>query len=664
MSKLAYQPHIDGLRAVAVLSVLIYHINNSWLPGGFVGVDVFFVISGFLITKIISNSIKEDKFSIKVFYTHRIKRILPVYFLVSSVSIGFAWLIYFPNDLKDFANSLLSSTFFVSNLYFWKTSGYFAGSIDLKPLVHTWSLSVEEQFYVFWPLTLVLVYKFKSPIYTKLSLLVLISASLCLSYILSNSNPDFAYYSIVTRMFELIIGAVAAIYVKDSSIESKSLSYLGLFLIIASFIFIDKNLSFPGIVAVMPSLGAVFLIISARSNSLPIKILETRVAVSIGIISYSLYMWHWPILSFARYYFTNLDTFRVISIVVLIFCLSYFTRYTVEQRVIRSKLGFGKSFGLLFVLPATIFLSVAIYINFNEGVKTRFPSKDLTLIEQTYSGNHQCSKEKFELIFEDECFIRSSKTQPKKKILLWGDSHANHFSGFFEEAAKYEAIDVYNMSFPGCPPIAGVYRINRTYSKACYLHNLKVNDMLLAGDKFDYVALAANWSNYPLGDNLADDSNKEVSISNSHRAFYGNLRKQLELFSQKGIKVIFFNSVPNFQNDASQCELKHFIFGYPQNAQFCERPVQEIKQRRSVFDRFINDFVKPLNGVFVLDFVDFFCRQGICKTIADGAMMYHDKNHLSDFGSRALYRETFKNGKTLLSLFRNAPLTSTTISSD
>jgi hypothetical protein len=238
------------------------------------------------------------------------------------------------------------------------------------------------------------------------------------------------------------------------------------------------------------------------------------------------------------------------------------------------------------------------------------------------------------------------ETPEKKKILLWGDSHANHFRGFFEEVAKNEPIDIYEMSFPGCPPIAGIYRINRNYSETCYSHNIKIQELLLAREKFDYVALAANWANYPKAANLADDENKEISIRNSERAFYDNLSMQLRLFSQRGIKVIYLNSVPNFKNNASQCQIKNLVFGYPEK-KHCQRPVQEIKQLREYYDEFVTKTIRPLDSVFVLDFVDYFCRHGSCKAFIDGNMMYRDQNHITERASKLLYQEFFDSEKNL-----------------
>jgi hypothetical protein len=333
------------------------------------------------------------------------------------------------------------------------------------------------------------------------------------------------------------------------------------------------------------------------------------------------------------------------------FSLSYITRYTIEQKIMHAKFGLGKSLGYIFIAPALIFLLIVTYINFNNGVTNRFSAGELALIEQTYPRDHTCSKEWISLDFENNCFIESTKGN-KQKILLWGDSHANHFTGFFEEVAKKEAFDIDIISFPGCPPIAGVYRINRTYSESCYLHNQRVQKLLLKKNKFDYVALAANWANYPLGPHLADNNNKDMSTANSERAFYSNMKKQLKLFSDNGIKVIYLNSVPNFKNNANQCQLKNLIFDYPEE-EYCKRKTTDLEQHRLIYDEFVKDEMTSLNDVFILDFVGLFCENEICAPSIDGELIYSDSNHISDHGSRVLYNKTFKEGNTLLRMLND-----------
>jgi len=639
MSNIKYQPHIDGLRAIAVVSVLLYHIDSNWLPGGFVGVDIFFVISGYLITKIISSAIIADNFSIKLFYLRRIKRILPVYFLVSFISIIFAWLIFFPKDLLDFSNSLLSSALFVSNYYFWMTSDYFSSAIEYKPMVHTWSLSVEEQFYVFWPIFLILFFKIKNIFYRNIIVVVFILTSVILSYFLSNSNPQFAYYSIITRAYELSIGAVSALYIKEKLSKSKLVAYIGTILILVSIIFINKNMAFPSVIALIPCIGTACLIVAGRSESLPIYIIGSRIPVTIGLISYSLYMWHWPFLAFAKYYFTVLSSIQVVILILLTVLASYITRYTLEKWVLESKYGFKKAIVYCYFLPVILIFAFTIFVKEYKDIDSRFQPQQLALIEQTYSDSHNCSYEHFKLKFDEKCWIHSKINKPKKKILLWGDSHAEHFVGFFKEMVKHEAVDIYIMSFPGCPPISGVYRINRSYSQSCYEHNRRVANMILNNNSFNYVVLAANWSNYPIGNNLADDENKTMSINNSKRSFYSNLHKQLSLFSQKGVKTIFMNNVPNFENNASQCQLKNIIFGYPDET-LCQRLYQEMYQSRIEYNKFLQNTVKKLDNILTLDFTDLFCKEGVCSTFSNGHLMYLDQNHISEYASRQLYYYT------------------------
>jgi len=591
-----------------------------------------------LITKIITKSIGDNNFSIKDFYCRRIKRILPVYFLVSSTSLLFAWLLFFPKDLIEFANSLLSSTFFYSNFYFWKTSGYFSSAIELKPLVHTWSLSVEEQFYVFWPLVLMIIYKFKREYLKHALILSFVIISILFSYFLSKYEPVFAYYSIFTRAFELGIGAITAIYAGVRFSDSKVCSYLGAILILLSLIVIDKQDSFPGIIAIFPCLGAALIIVSGKSNTLVVKALEMKIAVSIGLVSYSLYMWHWPILAFAKYYYTNLNYTQLGVLFVVMLLLSYLTRYTIEKKFISSKMGFKQSFTVLFALPALIFSIVIIYINLSQGVTSRFSESEIKMVEETYSREHGCSKERHTLELEDECYIKSPK-KAEMQVLLWGDSHANHFKGFFEEAVQYEDVDIYKMSFPGCPPISGIYRINRSYSNTCYKHNIRVMDMLQNTKTFDAVVLAANWVNYPLNDSIADDKNMERSVNNSHRAFYENLEKQIAQLSDRGLNIIILNAVPNFDNNASQCQLKNLFFGYPEQ-NTCVRPVEEVNKRRESLNRFLDKMLAVPN-VTIYDFQNTICKDGTCKSTIDNHFIYSDFNHLSDFGSKYLYKKIF-----------------------
>jgi peptidoglycan/LPS O-acetylase OafA/YrhL len=640
MSNIKYHPHIDGLRAVAVLSVFIFHIENSLLPGGFIGVDIFFVISGYLITSILKRSLQNETYSIKEFYKKRIKRVLPVYYLVAITSFIFAWFIHLPKDFVSFSDSLIASTLFVSNFYFWLTSNYFSGAIELKPLVHTWSLSVEEQFYIFWPLLLAFFFKANKKILIVLCVSIF-AISLSASYVFSNTHPSFAYYSIVTRAFELMLGAIAALfYIEKTAMQSRMLSYIGFILITYALIVTSKYDSFPGVIALIPCIGTVFIIVSGSVKTIPIRLLESKLLVYIGLISYSLYMWHWPLLSFARYYYTELTSYQIILIVGVIFLISYLSRTYIEQRVIKSPLNFKKSICYFFLVPSVLIIVAATSIKLDMGKENRFTQEENRLISQTYSSAHDCSKERFNLDFEDKCYIKSQLSTEKgnKSILLWGDSHVEHFQVFFQLLADKESVDIYQMSFPGCPPISGVYRINRSYSNSCYEHNKRVLNFLLNNNQFDYVALAANWQNYAQGSNLADDLDKTISIENSARAFEVNLAEQLSQLSARNIKIIYLNSVPNFESNAAQCVLKNKIFGYPE-ASTCVTERKNVNKRRESYNEFLHTYVIPNNNILFLDFINDICDDKYCSPYIDGNIMYRDQNHLSNIGSQYLFNK-------------------------
>jgi peptidoglycan/LPS O-acetylase OafA/YrhL len=631
-----YQPHIDGLRAVAVLSVLVYHINNSWLPGGFVGVDIFFVISGYLITKIIYREIKQDKFTLVNFYQKRIKRILPVYFFVSIVSCIFALTFFFPEDLNEFSESVLASTFFVSNYYFWRSTDYFSSAIELKPLVHTWSLAVEEQFYTFWPLLILSFHKYFSKKKLIIIICVLMCASLGSSYILSESEPIFAYYSIITRLFELMIGALISFIILLPINVRKVLSYIGVCFILYSLFFIQKSTPFPSLIALLPSLGAACIILSTGVKTLPIRLLETKGAVFVGLISYSLYMWHWPVLAFSKYYYTELSLLVVLVLLLTIFTLSVLTRNYVEKKVIELEMSLKKTLIIILCFPSLVLTVFSLTVISKDGMVDRWSANELEILKQIEGSDYNCSKIKVDINFIDKCILTGGDS--RKNILLWGDSHANHFFGFFDELSKDKNINVYIKSFPGCPPIYGVYRISQHYSKTCFDHNIMVFNELVASDEFDIIVLAANWVNYPLGPHLSDNQDMHPSIENSKRAFYFNLSEQLTKLSTLNKRVWFINSVPNFKINAGQCSVKNKILGYPDITR-CIRSHDEISLRKSDLRKFVNEHVEKFDNITLFDFENKFCNYGVCSPLINNEIYYKDGNHLSDFGSRKLYFE-------------------------
>ncbi len=295
-----YRREIDGLRAVAVLPVILFHAGFSWFAGGYVGVDIFFVISGYLITTIIINDIENGRFSIAKFYERRARRILPALFFVLICCIPFAWMWMVPSQFKDFSQALVAITFFSSNILFWRKEDYFAPAAEENPLLHTWSLGVEEQFYIFFPILLIMLWRFgRQPVFYVVCLLSLIS------FLLSEwgwrNNPEANFYLLPTRAWELGIGAICAFILNGRPVKSNQfLSLTGLVLIIYSIFAFDESLPFPSAYALLPVLGAALIIIYGSSSTFTAKILSMKWLVGIGLVSFSAYLWHQPLLAFAR----------------------------------------------------------------------------------------------------------------------------------------------------------------------------------------------------------------------------------------------------------------------------------------------------------------------------------------------------------------------------
>ena len=296
-----YRPDIDGLRAIAVLAVVVFHAFPSSIHGGFVGVDIFFVISGFLISKHIWDELDAGKFSIRTFYARRVRRIFPALSIVLLTCMVMGWVILTPEEYKQLGRHVAAGALFVSNIIFWKEAGYFDNAADTKPLLHLWSLGVEEQFYIVWPLFLAFFWRYSR--HLGWAFLGVLGVSLAYSVILVRHDAVADFYSPLTRFWELALGAGLAHSVSNkpaNSINRSLISWLGLCLILGAFIVVQKNYSFPGAWALLPTVGAACLIYAGEGAWLNRRVLSHRLLVWVGLISYPLYLWHWPLLSFTR----------------------------------------------------------------------------------------------------------------------------------------------------------------------------------------------------------------------------------------------------------------------------------------------------------------------------------------------------------------------------
>ncbi len=377
-----YRTEIDGLRALAVLPVILYHAGFSGFSGGFVGVDVFFVISGYLITSIIFTELQAGSFSLSGFYERRARRILPALFLVLACCLPVVWWLLLPHELVAFARSLLAVVLFVSNLLFWQETDYFATDADLIPLLHTWSLAVEEQYYLFFPLLLLLCRACgKRGLMALLGLIALVS--LAFSEWGWPTDPAANFYLIPTRAWELMLGALAALYLQQTPPQAglaltarwvaELLSALGIFLILLAVFMFDTSVHFPGLYALVPTLGAVCIILFASPATLAGKLLSLPPLVWVGLISYSAYLWHQPLLAFARIqYFIEPDQSLLGGVALLSLLLAWLSWRFVEKPF-RNKQAFSRpQIFILSLLGSAAFAVIALILVMADGVPARF----------------------------------------------------------------------------------------------------------------------------------------------------------------------------------------------------------------------------------------------------------------------------------------------------
>ncbi len=371
-----YRKEIDGLRALAVVPVILFHAGFEWISGGYIGVDMFFVISGYLITTILLQEQQHGTFSIVNFYERRARRILPALFTVLLVCLPFAWFLLLPYELKEFGKSLIAVVAFVSNILFCLGTDYFTTDTELIPLLHTWSLAVEEQFYIVFPLFLALFAgKNKRILVILIVLIALVSLGLTEWGWRYFSEANF--YLIPTRAWELMLGALTALYLfskpQPKGFICHIASLLGLGMILVSIFFLDKNIPFPSLYALVPTLGTALIILFANNHTLVNKLLSFKPFVMIGLVSYSAYLWHQPLFVFARAYYMALPSVSIMLGLSVISVLIGYISWRYIEAPFRNKQRFTqKQIFASSLLGGLFFILIGIALVVSDGAMYRF----------------------------------------------------------------------------------------------------------------------------------------------------------------------------------------------------------------------------------------------------------------------------------------------------
>lgn len=655
MSNIKYRADIDGLRALAVIMVILFHMNSDWIPGGFIGVDVFFVISGYIITSAIYPQIMSKEFSFNHFYIKRIKRILPLFYLVATLSLAVAYYLYTPDDLVRVADSLRYASAFIANIYFEKHSGYFAPASETLPLLHTWSLSIEEQFYFIWPMVLIFSVGYLASRFFWLVMLILLLALITYSESQAQLGGSAGYYLIQSRAFELLTGALLAIAIYQKKLKniywSKNIFQLsgiiGITGIIGLSFYLNENDVFPGIHALFVTLASVLIILSGESKlTITSHVLSLRPMVLVGRLSYSLYLWHWPVLAFYRYNFTSFTTIDAIICGVITLALSLMSWLWVENPLRHLQIGNRWVYLFYLILPIAVSVTVAKHIASKDGYPARFSESVQEIFNQSTYTFEQEKPQRPQVVDAGpfEPFIIGDSRQPISDY-IWGDSHAAHFRSFVDVLGKQEGFSALYGGIGGCPPVLGSDLIKQGHPD---LECSQRNDAIalqLAQLKPKRVYLAGRWAMYTettraLGEKgsrvyLGDQTDYTESVDNSRRAFKAGLERTIRHLIKAGIEPVLFEQVPSYPFNPSNCLVKKATYSWMKD-QSCDLSLSVMFDRHSYANNLIHAVAKNYPQVRVIPIVALVCDEQSCKSQLDNTPLYNDNDHLNYQGAKVL----------------------------
>lgn len=610
-----YRREIDGLRAIAVLSVVFFHAGFKGFGGGFVGVDVFFVISGYLITSIIVGEKLAGGFSFLRFYERRARRILPALFLVVVATIPFAWLWMLPGDMKDFAQSVAFVSFFSSNILFWKESGYFDTVTELKPLLHTWSLAVEEQYYLIFPLLLLLLLR-KGRRWAMIGLSLLCVASFVAAQTGSLKNPVKTFYLLQTRGWELLIGALISLYVYGRQIAwgrsdaatraiNEAGGLLGLALIVAAIVFFDETTPFPGVYALLPTFGAGLIILCASQETWVGRVLGWKVPVGIGLISYSFYLWHQPLFALGRYIDPDITWYELLMLAGLAGVLATLSWRYVE-RPFRDRNMVSRRQIFAFSLAGSALLGLFGWVGHaTEGFAGRYSPKDASLtLPMEQRDNYVWAR-------FNERLYKPFDPNGGRKILVIGDSYSADFLNAVHEAGLNRNLQF--STYPISATCGNLYltidllpKIDPKERAFCRTQNWYANDQLRERMKeSDAIWVIGSWREWQA--QLLPESKR-------------NLERDF------GKKVIVVG-----RKDLGRVNLRQLV-SMPEK----ERIKLESNMRRAHVRT--NDLMKKTLGQDFLDISELLCGSSTkCRPFTrDGKLISFDGGHLTEDGARYL----------------------------
>lgn len=660
-----YRPDIDGIRAIAVLAVILFHYGIGALSGGFVGVDVFFVLSGYLISSVIFGQLDKNKFEFAQFYFRRVRRLFPVYLVVMLVTFLFAYGFMLPRDFREFGQSLLASTLYMSNILFYMEAGYFDTASHLKPLLHTWSLSVEEQFYLVFPFLAWAFSRAPKKFVVAIFGLLTISSFIAASVFITRDNSA-VFFLYPTRAWEMFLGTLLALRVIPNTQSlrlNNVLSVIGLLLIIVPIVVFDEQTLFPGLNALWPCLGTVLLLYSGDNRlGWVYKLLSTRAPVFIGKLSYSLYLWHWPVYVLYAYNKPEgVEAFDIVLMATVTFGLSLLSWHFIENPFREGKVPFSNKKSVVFCSTALLSLlcmGAGYYVHKSNGMPQRLDTKTAQFAEAAgdlFGDLTGCKDEGNEIMPALAYCAIGHANEAESYTLIWGDSHGGAYkrgmtSYVVEHNVGFDALLAWS---GGCPPVLGIDKdenVSSAVSDArCAVRNTEILRMLNEDKRINAVVLVGRWAYYMNGGGVGVDAHYQVkiwpengtldSINNQAQFFIQQFRLTVAKLNQLGLKVFVVEQPPEFQNYTARplaISLMNGRSDFESSVKkYTEQSYALVDERQQLMQAELNR-LESTEQLSVLRTHSYFCKGDHCSLMLDNVPSYFDNNHVSSAGAQRI----------------------------
>lgn len=647
---ISYRADIDGLRAISVTAVVAFHGFPTAAPGGFVGVDIFFVISGYLITSIILKAVNDKQFSLTAFYERRMRRLFPALFVMVAASIAIGWILLFPKEYASFGASVASAAGFVANFWFLnEANSYFADDAEFSPLLHVWSLAVEEQFYLLAPILIAATFIYAGRICTSVVLGLIFFGSLTASAIYTSTDPNLAFFSPATRAFELTLGCLLALLPPFSigSMLRRAARWVGLVLIFGTIFFLSEKSGFPGLIALLPCTGAALIIVAGRQKTGAANLLSLKPVVFVGLISYSWYLWHWPILSYAR---VQIDSV-VLPVPVAVICVAAsFIIAVLSWRYIEQPFrGAGsifperkQVFAAAFAAMFTLFVA-GLSIYRTDGVPMRLPEDaKLLLASKKYwntDTNWNCQRQPTG--WSRRCTYGSSAKAARLDYLIYGDSHAATLGTAIMPRLSKRGLHGLLLTMPGCLPVTNAVRLTPhgvTYD-ACRVHNEKTLEYIASLDDAPLIIMNAKWAAHAegidrRGRHYADELvwvAPDGSLPRDQFALIDDsINTTISALVDTGRAIALIGSAPDPGWDVPRQLARNAAYGSPLPPTATRLDYDPDKLGR--IEQSFLQLSQSSDGISYHSIVDVLCPKDTCLVEKDGPL-YADNHHLSFNGA-------------------------------